>query len=98
MFVVKLRPSETILLRRGRQSKHEVTIQFATDTFGIMTTSPSPAPMMRPTRLPTVRGISHHPSLHARMLRDSHWSAYSVKQRRARAGMAPREEIGRAHV
>ena len=39
------------------------------ETFCCMTTSPSPAPMMEPTRLPTVTGISHQPSSQARMPR-----------------------------
>jgi hypothetical protein len=54
----KLRPSDTILLRLPRQLKHEPTIDCATDTFGCMVTSPSPAPMIFAIRLPTRLGIT----------------------------------------
>ena len=59
----------TSLLRRARQSKQEVTIDWQMETFCCMTTSPSPAPMMRPIRSPMVTGIIHQPSSQARMPR-----------------------------
>ena len=47
------------------------------ETFCCITTSPSPAPMIEPTRLPTVTGISHQPSSQARMPRVAQVSANS---------------------
>src|SRR5271165_7035743 len=90
-FDGKLRPSETILLRRPDQSKHEAMIDWQMETLGCMVTSPGPAPMICPMRLPTVMGISHQPSSQARMLRVDQMSAYSFSRSRVRRGIAPRE-------
>ena len=46
---------------------------------------------MRPIRLPTVTGMVHQPSSHARMLRVDQISAYSFRRSRVRLGIAPRE-------
>ena len=66
-------------------------MDWQTETFCCIPVSPSPAPMMRPIRLPTVIGISHQPSSQARMPRVAHVSAYSAMRVRARSGMAPSE-------
>jgi hypothetical protein len=71
--------------------KHETTIASATDTFWCMHTVPGGAPTMRPIWLPTVSGIVHHPSPHARMPRSAHVRAYSIIRCSAAAGMAPSE-------
>ena len=81
----------TSLLRRPDQSKQDVTIDWQMETFCCMATSPSPAPMIAPTRLPTVTGISHQPSSHARMPRVAQVSANSCMRSAARCGMAPSE-------
>ena len=49
----------TSLLRRPRQSKHEVTIDWQIETFCCITISPSPAPMIRPTQV--AHGDGHLP-------------------------------------
>ncbi len=81
----------TSLLRRPDQSKQEVTIDWQIETFCCITTSPSPAPMMEPTRLPTVTGISHQPSSQARIPRVAQVSPNSRRRPAVRRGMAPSE-------
>ena len=80
-FVGKFISSVTILFRFADQSKHDSTIAWQIDTFWCITTSPDPAPMILPTRSPTVTGISHAPapSSQARIPRVSHSSAYCCK-------------------
>src|SRR5919109_589136 len=79
-------------LRRGSTGrKHEITIASATATFWCITVEPGGAPMMRPIWSPTVSGISHQPSAHARMPRSFHVRAYSATRSSAAAGMAPSE-------
>src|SRR5690348_17213609 len=56
-----------------------------------MTVDPGGAPMMRPIWSPTVSGISHHPSAHARIPRSRHVRAYSATRSSAAAGIAPSE-------
>src|SRR5260370_41609039 len=68
-------------------------MDWQTDTFGCIVTSPSHAPIMLPMRLPTAMGISHQPSSHARMLRVDQTSAYSFKRSRVRRGIAPNERL-----
>ena len=72
------------------KSKHEQMTDCATDTFWCITTSPGPAPMIRPTRSPTVTGMSHQPSLQARTPRVAHMSVNSASRSRTFRGMAPR--------
>ena len=84
-------PSVTSLLRRARQSKHDVTTFWQMETFCCITTSPSPAPIMLPTRLPTVMGIIHQPSSQARIPRVAQVSVNSCMRARVRSGMAPSE-------
>src|SRR6185295_9757198 len=83
--------SETILLRLPEKSRHPAMIDWQIETFGCITTSPSPAPMILPTESPTVLGIIHQPSSHERIPRVAHISAYSCKRSRVRRGIAPSE-------
>ena len=61
------------------------------ETFWCMTVRPFGAPMMPPTRLPQVTGISHQPSSQARIPRVAQISANSSRAARARRGIGPRE-------
>ena len=81
----------TSLLRRARQSKQDAITFWQMETFCWITTSPSPAPIMLPTRLPTVTGIIHQPSSQARMPRSAQVSVNSCMRARVRSGMAPNE-------
>src|SRR5713226_9746738 len=90
-FDGKFRLSETILFRLPLKSKQDVMIDWQMDTFGCITTSPSPAPMTRPTMSPTVVAIIHQPSSHERIPRVAHISAYSCNRSRVRLGIAPSE-------
>src|SRR6266404_8923151 len=92
-FDGKFRLSETILLRLLPKAKQEVMIDWQIETFGCITTSPSPAPMILPIMSPTVVAIIHHPSSQARMPRVDHMSVYSCRRSRARPGIAPSEEL-----
>jgi hypothetical protein len=56
-----------------------------------MTVLPGGAPMIRPIWSPTVTGISHQPSPHARMPRSFHMRAYSSSRSSAAAGIAASE-------
>ena len=67
----------TSLLRGPDQSKQLVTMFWQMLTFWCITTSPGPAPMMEPTRSPTVTGISHQPSCQARTPREAQVSVNS---------------------
>src|SRR3989442_15101459 len=87
----KFKLSVTILFRLAVKSKQEAMIDWQIETFGCITTSPSPAPMMLAIRLPTDVAIIHQPSSHARIPRDDHMSAYSCRRSRVRLGIAPRE-------
>src|ERR1044071_6494 len=90
-FEGKLRLSETILFRLPSKVRHDAMIDWHIDTFGCMTTSPGPAPMIVPILSPTLVAIIHQPSSHERMPRVDHISAYSCKRSRVRLGIAPRE-------
>src|SRR5579863_7212408 len=65
------------------------------ETFWCITTSPGPAPIMVPMRLPTVTGISHQPSSQAQTPREAHVSANSCNALAARRGIAPSEWLMR---
>src|SRR5436190_1158844 len=71
--------------------KQETTIASAIATFWCITVEPAGAPMMRPIWSPTVSGISHQPSAHARRPRSFHVRAYAATRSSAAAGIAPSE-------
>ena len=60
-----------------------------------MTTLPGGAPMIRPTASPTVIGMRHQPSAHARTPREAQVSVYSLSRCSAARGIAPREWLTR---
>src|SRR6266481_159310 len=90
-FDGKFKLSVTILFRLLPKAKQEAMIDWQIETFGCITTSPSPAPIILPTISPTVVAIIHQPSSHARIPRVDHMSAYSCRRSRVRLGIAPRE-------
>ena len=62
-------------------------------TFWCMTVDPTGAPTMRPTWSPTVIGISHQPSPHARMPRSFHMRPYSESRSSALRGIASQRVV-----
>ena len=60
-----------------------------------MTVDPDGAQMMRPTRSPTVQGVSHHPSAQEWIPRSAHMRANSARRSAAVRGMAPSEWLTR---
>ena len=78
-------------LRSPGRWKHERTTASAIDTFWCMHTVPGGAPTMRPIWSPTVSGVVHQPSPHARMPRSAHVRAYSRTRSSTAAGIAPSE-------
>src|SRR5437870_569093 len=90
-FDGKFRLSVTILFRLPVKSKQEAMIDWQIETFGCITTSPPPAPIILAIRSPIEVAIIHQPSSHARIPRVDHMSAYSCTRSRVRLGIAPSE-------